>query len=330
MNKLRKYVLIYPESHAHLGLFRDLENRSNIDLIVAKKKEINNRLLQTIRKIHTSWTINRRIKLPLQRIWYEPITINTNKDIQYCIIFVDVAINYIDTNMLRLLCGKENVRCVLICINSIDASSVGMLQIREKIFQIPWNDVYSFDPGDRENYGFKDINNSYYSYHKLPAQEVVNDVFFAGGMKGNREDLIFHIYEYLRGRGIKCQYYISALREQMLHNPPYKDEIHYYTGGWKPYEEILQQDMKANVILEIMQENQAGPSLRYYESVCYNKKLITTNKRAFELPYYNPKYMKIIEKPEDIDVEWVKNREPVDYGYKGDFSPIHLLDVVMK
>lgn len=330
MDKPDKYIIVYPESHDRLGIFRDLEAIQNTDIYVARNKTIHNRILQGIRHIHTSWTINKRVNLPFKDIWKRKVKFAIDPGTKYCVVFVDVAVDYANKTFLERLCNLPNVRCVLVCINSIDASSIGMLQVRKKLFEIPWHDVYTFDPGDREKYGFKDVKNAYYSYRQLPSEESADDVFFVGGMKGNREDLIFRMFKYLRDQGVKCKFYICALKAQMLHDPPFKDEICYYTGGWKPYEEILKQDLMANVIIEIMQEKQAGPSLRYYEAVCYNRKLITTNKRAAELPYFNPEYMKIIEKPEDIDIEWVKKRESIDYGYKGDFSPVHLLDAVLE
>ena len=43
--------------------------------------------------------------------------------------------------------------------------------------------------------------------------------------------------------------------------------------------------------------------------------------------------MKVFDKFDDIDFEWVKKQENVDYGYNGEFSPkyfIEELDSVIK
>ena len=39
--------------------------------------------------------------------------------------------------------------------------------------------------------------------------------------------------------------------------------------------------------------------------------------------------MKIIDKPEDVDIDWVKSKEIVDYQYKGDFSPVNFIDYLI-
>lgn len=33
------YFLIYPETHEHLGLFRDLSDNKNVEMIVARQKK---------------------------------------------------------------------------------------------------------------------------------------------------------------------------------------------------------------------------------------------------------------------------------------------------
>ena len=36
--------------------------------------------------------------------------------------------------------------------------------------------------------------------------------------------------------------------------------------------------------------------------------------------------MKIFKRVEDIDFEWVKERENINYNYQGEFSPLHALE----
>lgn len=97
-----------------------------------------------------------------------------------------------------------------------------------------------------------------------------------------------------------------------------------FMGGWKPYEEVIQSVVNTNCILEVMQDNQEGATLRYLEAVVYNKKLLTNNKSITTFPFYNPQYMKIFETVDDIDINWIKNQDVVDYGYKDEFSPKRL------
>lgn len=109
----------------------------------------------------------------------------------------------------------------------------------------------------------------------------------------------------------------------------HNDVIRYYSGGWIPYEKVLADVLNSDVILEVVQEGQRGPSLRYYEAVCYNKRLLTNNPDIKSFPYYDSRYMKIFKDADDIDLNWIKKKQKIDYRYRGDFSPLNMLDVVM-
>ena len=92
----------------------------------------------------------------------------------------------------------------------------------------------------------------------------------------------------------------------------------------------MRRELSAKCILEIVQKGQVALTLRPYEAVAYNKKLLTNNKTILNFKYYNPKYMRYFEKVEDIDWNWVKCDDGVDYNYQGDFSPRYLLADIEK
>ena len=71
-------------------------------------------------------------------------------------------------------------------------------------------------------------------------------------------------------------------------------------------------------------------TLRYYEAITYNKKLITNNEMVKKLPFYNPYYMFVFCDPEDIDLAWVKRSVKVDYHYNNEFSPKELVKDIIR
>ncbi len=85
--------------------------------------------------------------------------------------------------------------------------------------------------------------------------------------------------------------------------------------------------MGSNCILEVLQDGQTGSTLRYLEAVCYNKKLLTTNPRIKNYPFYDERYMKVFSSESDIDYDWVKKRETINYGYKDEFSPKYFFNL---
>ena len=93
-----------------------------------------------------------------------------------------------------------------------------------------------------------------------------------------------------------------------------------------PYSDMLKILPNVQCILDIPQEDQAALTLRPYEAVVYNKKLLTNNKRIKSFKYYDNRYMQYFERVEDIDWDWLVSDINVNYGYQGDFSPYHLLN----
>ncbi|WP_302579571.1 hypothetical protein [Clostridium saudiense] len=333
-----KYIIVYPETHKHLGLFEDLNENSDVVSIVASQKNIKSKIYKRIKKIHLSGVINRYIKIPFKRIWYKPIKLDIKSNEEYCVIIVDAALRSFDITYLNNIISKENVRGVLVLINSLGAHSTSMIEIKSLIPKICWNDVYTFDPIDEKKYGYKPLQGAYYSLHNVALikenykeqfQEQT-DVYFVGGLKGNREDFIISLFGEMERNTIKADFNILITGERRLHKKKYENKINYYSGGWISYEKVLAGILNSNVIIEILQDGQHGPSLRYYEAVCYNKKLLTTNKKIANLPYYDERYMKIISDIEDIDIEWIKQKESIDYGYRGEFSPQNILKVVLQ
>ena len=44
----------------------------------------------------------------------------------------------------------------------------------------------------------------------------------------------------------------------------------------------------------------------------------------------NEKYMKVFETLDDIDFEWVKKKEDINYNYNGEFSSLHFIEELDK
>ena len=328
----RKIILLISESHNSLGLFSDLENDENVSVIVVKQRSISNPFLKMIKKLHTSSTVNKHIALPFRKLWFQSVDIKLEKDTRYVIAVVDLALRGLDLDYLNMLFSKPNVNNALIMINSFDASSIGMLEIKKELFKLRWNRILTFDPADAEKYSWEYMGCCYYSMHdaalikKSYQSSETFDAYFTGGLKGEREQLIVNCFEKLYNSGIKTSFNILVTGSRRLKKLYYQDRINYYSGGWIPYEKVLSDVLNSDVIIEILQKGQNGPSLRYYEAVCYNKKLLSNNPNLTKLPYYDPRFMKYFKTSDDINVEWIRTEENIDYGYHGDFSPRCLLE----
>lgn len=333
MNRNPQVLLIYPPSNRNYGLFSDLEKDERVAIRCAAARQSRSPFLSFIKRIIFSNRLNRLCRIPMKEKWFEYHDIYTLlPNLQY-ILVIDLALNC--SSLLETLenCRKmkPSVRICLYYINTID-SAIG--NSREKLRTavetantFHWNKVFSFDPVEARKY-----NMLYWGFNYYSKQAVVQnhssqyDLYCIALASVDRESLLLSIYNHLTTAGVLCDFYLKDLpvEKRVIAGVNYINK-----GNNRPYESVLQDLQNSKCILEVLRDNQKGPSLRYFEAVCYNKKLLTNNEAIKDFPYYNEKYMRVFQKVEDIEIEWLKNEDAVDYHYKGDFSPIKMIDFLM-
>lgn len=318
----QRVLLIYPRSNKHLGLWNDLFSDNRVYLRCTDRRVTSKfmRLIgSALLKVHNSI-----IHLPFHHVLFNYFDLyKLVRSIDH-LVLIDGALNVITLSELKR-CKKMNpsLRISLYLINSLRASSPILKKVRPQIGMFNWDNIYTFDPTDARDYGYIYLGFNYYSSHTVDTKcSVDNDVYFVGGLKGGRQDLINDTYTFLTSKGVKCHFDIMLMTTSDVIQ--LKGANYYH--GWNSYDEVLAGVNQSKCIIEITQKGQRGATLRYFEAICMNKKLLSDNDSITSFPFYNPKWMKVFHSPNDIDTDWIKREEKVDYGYKGEFSPIHLID----
>ena len=103
------------------------------------------------------------------------------------------------------------------------------------------------------------------------------------------------------------------------------DGIH-YEGKNLSYEQNIQHVLNTKAVLEIMQEGADGFTPRVWESIIYDKHLLSNNASLHHSEYYNADFMHDIY---DANVLQLVNM-PVRYdsNHKNILSPTHLLKFI--
>lgn len=305
------------------NFFKDLIDREDT-ILYEGNVPLKNKALNLIRTVHTSQTIRRHVELPFQSIWFDmkPLAaISPASDF----IFTNEALAFLDISDLKKI--HQNFpqgRMILILVDSMHAKSRNMISAMPLIRKFPWDLVMSFNPEDCREFGFRDLRMKYYSVltDTLASENTTSDLCFAGGAQpgDTRVPLIRTIYQTLKKKGIKEDFLITNWPDQ-------HDGIR-YEREYIPYRSILEMEKQSNCILEILKEGQHFQTVRYFEAVVYQKKLLTNNPNLSELPYYNSEFMKYFSEPSDIDPEWIRKQEPVHYDYDNQFSPEGIPDLI--
>lgn len=319
-------LMVYGSTNNHLGLWNDLENDTRVELRDTGKRFLNSRPL--FRRIFNQ--ISRHIGThSCKHLIYDYHDIFHLAKKVHHIVIIDGALNVVNISELKK-CRSLNkkVKISLYLLNAMDAKSPIMNGVRPKIDKFNWDNIYTTDPKDAENYGYKYLGFNYYSAHNIGhiTPDKTSDVFFVGGLKGGRTKLIYDLYEHLASKGFTCDFYLMPIDNK---NVKRLQGIYYYKS-WRPYEEILQHVQQTKCIIEIVQGGQSGATLRYVEAVCMNKKLLTNNPNIVNFPFYNPKWMRVFTSIEDVDTGWIQKEEHVEYNYKDEFSPKHFIDYLLK
>lgn len=151
-----------------------------------------------------------------------------------------------------------------------------------------------------------------------------SDIYFMGN-NSDRDEHLHYIYKYLTAKGVNCDFNIVGVPEE---RQIYKGEIEYNRNF--SAEENVARTIASNCILEIMHRGMNAVTARYPEGIALNKKILTNNKNVVMEKYYNEKYIRYFEKIEDVDLEWLKTRENIDYHYNGEYSPRELINAVKR
>lgn len=239
----------------------------------------------------------------------------------------DKFVNIIITNEAAIGLNRKDIyalkkrgkRLIALLVDPLNATYLTISKMKNLLDL--FDEVYTFDPLDAQKYGYKYTNQLYSMVRTETKLEPLKnvDLFYIGHIK-DRQSFI----EQIINQGIKSK---AGLR--IILSGARGIDISYsgleYRKKRIPYPEVINMLSVSKCILDITQEGQSGITLRYYEAVVYNKKLLTNNVHIKELPFYNEKYMRIYKSVNEIDWGWVMNDDKPEYNYDGRFSPVHLL-----
>lgn len=225
---------------------------------------------------------------------------------------------------------QKGIKVVLFLFDSIELGFMQYFQkkILDYIKRGFIDVVYSFDRNDCSKYGFLYWEQvcTPIPYQKNNSVDI--DLYFAGRDKG-RYDLISSIASKAVSKGFRFVCRMPDLNTKK--SGKLKDLLHEcFKEELLTYNEILLEEQQSNCLLDIVQQGQTGLTWRVIEALYYNKKLITNNKSVKNNRYYNPKWMKIIDYADEIDSEWLKEREDINYQYKNDYSSIKLINEIKR
>lgn len=139
---------------------------------------------------------------------------------------------------------------------------------------------------------------------------------------------IINLYKHLASKNFKCVFFVSNVSKEKR---DLSDEIHYIDTPIS-YKDNLKYISKTKCIVELMQGGAIGYTLRLWEAILYDKKLVTDNRCLLDSEFYDDRYIDIIDF-DDLE-NTVFSREKIDNlyinPYKKKVTPDNLLIFIEK
>jgi len=166
---------------------------------------------------------------------------------------------------------------------------------------------WTYERHDSEKYGMRLNQTMYYcSSYCQPKQTLEYDLMYVGRDKG-RSEFLFALEKQLREAGLKPFFrVIGNTRFDKKKDPRY--------GAEMPYDEICKIIAKSKAVLNVTLPNQQGITVRDFEAICNNVKLITTNSAIKELGLYDPSRILVIDKIDTKQIKDFLNEPLIPYG----------------
>ncbi|PRD54427.1 hypothetical protein [Sphingobacterium gobiense] len=178
---------------------------------------------------------------------------------------------------------------------------------------------FVFDPEDLRASGTLPITNFYFDYSLDENGAAASDVFFLATYIESRMEEIYKFFNTVNLLSLNVNALIYTTKEEIA------DYVHKVCPSLKvitntiPYDSNLKLAKRSNIIIDFAHNIHNGLSLRVFEAIGYDKKLITTNKFVRDYDFYNPANILVLEDeytPESIKEFIEIPYEPLDSQVK--------------
>ena len=301
-------------------MYQDILGQENVQFY-GDINELFNPIERALYKVHFSKKINKIMNLPGKEIWFK----RALKKIQFqnsnsvCFIWYSHFLTEIKRGMVEAI-KKEmpDSKHVYYITDAKHADAEELDWLKQKM-----DAIGVFDPTIAEAHDIEFWPNVYPSTKEQKYEEEY-DLCFIGKDKG-RKSKLEEIALLCEEKGLRTAFYLmTPSKERPAQNIHYIDEL-------IPYKKTLEIMLKSKCLLELKMDNLNTCSVRVQEAVIFNKKLLTDNKNVAKMPCCaDSQYISYFDTVEEIDWNFVKEPENVDYHYAGEFSAKAFLETIQE
>lgn len=202
---------------------------------------------------------------------------------------------------------NPNIKTILFIWDSVD----GIMSYYKDYFPL-FDRIYTFDRDDSKKYGFIYQPDFYISDSTTPYNECSYDMNFIGNLSNNeavfnRPKILSYVQHFSEQNNLRSFLYLKYSTEvrrlnKYLHIKsryqkviaPYVNEVFMHTETLS-LDEVERKQEDAKVIIDLSHANRQGLTINAITALAKGKKLITTNRRIKDEPFFNPANIYILD-----------------------------------
>ena len=303
---MRKYVIFGEPNDFYEASYKDI---SEVEGAIYQSEFLPG-MPKLVKKIHTAHCLipfSAKRKIPLKRIWYKKYFSQRYKEgDEYVFVFLFMWNPIFHNGYLEYLRKNyPNCKCVLFLCDINCAKKLNIEDEKKRFDHIMVFERFFAKENDIEYYPLV-----YSDYREdVNIEEKTTDLLFVGWAKG-RYKLLKQIYDRLSSNGVKCQFYLTKMDEEI----PKDSGIHFV--DWVPYDKYIELLKKAKCLLDIVPPNTDCSTLRANEAMSYKSRILTNNTRIVFEEFYDPESISVYNSPDEIDINFLL-REYTNTEYNG-------------
>lgn len=295
-----KLVIFGNEWDVYMTSYKDLIDNPQVVYIPTFRPKGLRGFLQ---RIHLNPKLNHIVHMPRKAFWPSYILRHINPNKKVCFLITERWI-LLESGLQLLPYIKQHFK---------NAKTVCFFQDIINTFI----DLYTLKPIDFENikeqcdlvisYDRKDAEKHHTAYHptifsplNIQPGDTKYDLYFLGRDKG-RMGMLIRLCHEAQSRGLRCKFdMVEIPRQQRI----MQQGVNYPEGNI-PYEENLRNCSESRCIVEVLQQEASSPTLRTWEAIALNKKLLTNNSSIKNTDIYDPRYISVFHDETDIDWDFI-------------------------
>jgi len=302
-------------------IYRDIYELPNVKF-VEKSNLFKSRIFSVLFRFHFSQVLNAKWAFPLKGVWYRAILKRAFHDDLATQVFVFYPGWYdklmqrwfhtVAPEIIRIVYFRDTINCYFKAIPSMKFIDLS------KEFDY----VLCYNLQDVEEYGFQ-YAPAYFS--KIPQEMLKKEMPYVSvsfiGLAKDRLAIIRSIKARLDKIGVTNRFIVVGVPKEERK----EDGIEYIDKsiGYLDYLSIMN---SSDCILEVVKGDTKASTLRCWEAVYYNKKLLTNWAGIEEFKYYSSLWMQKYRDENDINIDFFIRNTDVEYHYALDNSPLRLLE----